>query len=71
MSTFPLEKKIQSLEEIEAYFQSSDMNLEEGIKKQEEALKLGKEILRYLDQAEERLDELSLPRETGEVSEKK
>ncbi len=50
--TFPLAEKMKQLEEIEAYFQDSDIDLEKGILKHKEAMVLAKELLTYLEEVE-------------------
>lgn len=66
MSEFSLEKKMKTLEDIERYFQGSEINLEEGIKKHEEALKLGAEIVAYLEKAENTLEEINLKNKSAD-----
>ena len=58
MPAFPLEKKVKQLEEIEAYFQGPEIDLEKGIAKHQEAVAVGKEILEYLEQAETAVKEI-------------
>lgn len=61
-----MDDEMRKLEAIEAYFQTPDMNLEEAIKKHEEALKVAKGILEYLDKAESSLQKLTLRVSGGE-----
>ena len=56
--TFHLGEKIAKLEEIEAFFQKSDLDIEAAIIKQKEAQVLAKEILAYLQKAETSLKEI-------------
>jgi exonuclease VII small subunit len=57
---FLLHEKIKQLEEIEHYFQRSDMDLEKAIEKHKEALKISKEILEYLEKAEHALKQIEV-----------
>ena len=57
---FHLETAMQRLEELEAYFQKPNFNLEEAIEKHKEALGLAKEITSYLHTAEQSLERLNI-----------
>jgi exonuclease VII small subunit len=57
---FPLQKKIEELEEIEGYFQRPDMDLEVAITKHQDALKVAKEIVTYLDKVESTIEKIDL-----------
>ncbi len=59
-ATFPLQEKITRLEEIEEYFQRTDMNLEEAIVLHKEALLIAKEVQEYLKQAEQALEQIDI-----------
>ena len=55
---FSLEEKMNQLEKIEEYFSRPDMDLEQSIKKHEEALVVAQDILAYLKKAESSLEQL-------------
>ncbi|MBU6388896.1 exodeoxyribonuclease VII small subunit [Patescibacteria group bacterium] len=57
-ASFSLQEAIKRLEEIEKYFQLPDIDLEEAISRHKEALKVAKEILEYLDKAENTIKEI-------------
>jgi exonuclease VII small subunit len=59
MEKFSLAKQIQELEEIEAYFQKPNMDLEIAIQKHQEALKIAQAILNYLQNAESSIENLA------------
>lgn len=59
-SAFPLNEKIKELETIEAYFQQSEISIDEAIEKHKQAVALAKEILAYLDQAETTIEEVDI-----------
>jgi exonuclease VII small subunit len=62
MSTkeFSLQKKVEELETIEAYFQRQDINLDEALGKHQKAMEIAKEIYEYLDTVESKLEKISL-----------
>ena len=57
---FPLSSKMEELEKIQAYFSSPDLDLEAGIVKVEEASKIAKEILNYLEKVESKLEAIDI-----------
>ena len=57
---FPLEEKMQLLDEIEQYLESPNMNIEEAITKHEKGLIIAEEILDYLNEAESRLEKIDI-----------
>ncbi len=59
-AVFPLQEKVHQLEEIQQYFQRPDMNLEEAIEKHKVALGVAKEIIRYLETAENSLEKVDI-----------
>ncbi len=59
-TTFDLSKNIAELEELERYFQSPDMNLEEAIEKHKQALELSKKIIAYLNTVESTLKQINI-----------
>jgi len=59
---FPLTEKLARLEEIERYFTGVSVDLEQGMKLQEEAAKLAEEILAYLAEAKSKVESVSLPK---------
>lgn len=65
---FSLQKKIQELEAIEAYFQQPDIDLEMAIEKHKKALALAKEITTYLDSAESSLRQIDMHGQDGSTS---
>ena len=65
--TFPLSEKMRQLEEIEQFFQQSTVDIELGLKKQKEAQVLAKDILTYLQKAENALHEIELADSTDNI----
>lgn len=59
MEKFSLATKIKELEEIEAYFQKPNMDLEIAIQKHQAALKIAQDILKYLQNAESSIENLT------------
>lgn len=59
-TTPTLAEAIEQLEKLEAYFQQSDLNLEESIKKHGEAVVLAKNILERLQKAENELQKVDI-----------
>lgn len=57
---FSLEKKIKELEKIEKYFQQPEMDLEEGIRQHQEALKIASEIRKYLNSIESSMEKIDI-----------
>jgi len=55
-----LHEKIQDLETIEKYFQQPDIDLEEAIAKHKQAIGLAREILEYLEEAENELTKIDI-----------
>jgi exonuclease VII small subunit len=55
-----LDDQIKKLEEIADYFQNPDFAIDAGIAKHAEALTLAKEILEYLDSAEQTLQQVDI-----------
>lgn len=58
-----LSAKLSRLAELETFFQQPDLNLDEALEKHREAVKLGSEILSYLETAESELKKVKLPSE--------
>ncbi len=56
-----LSAKLSRLAELETFFQQPDLNLDEALEKHREAVKLGTEILTYLETAESELKKVKLP----------
>jgi exodeoxyribonuclease VII small subunit len=59
-SPFPLQQKVQRLEEIEKYFQQADVDLDTALAMHEEAIGIAKEIQAYLQKAEQRLESIHI-----------
>lgn len=57
---FNLKKAIEELEEIEKYLQEPDLDIEKAIERHGRALALGKEVIAYLETAENRLEKMDL-----------
>ncbi len=55
-----IQTKITQLEALEHYFQNETIALDEGLKKYQEAQKLAKEIEKYLETAENTIEEIVL-----------
>jgi exodeoxyribonuclease VII small subunit len=56
---FEFEKKLERLEEIVNLLDNSDVTLNEMIKLYEEGVKISKETREYLDEAEQKITDIS------------
>ena len=56
---FPLREKLTALEDFERYFTSDALELQEGMRRYQEAEKLAKEIVAYLETARTELHRLA------------
>lgn len=56
---FEFEKKLERLEEIVNILDNSDVSLNEMIKFYEEGVKISKETRKYLDEAEQKITDIS------------
>lgn len=60
-NNFSLRESLAQLEEIEEYFQDPDLDIDGAIGKYEEAMKLSQAIVAYLNEAETKIEKLTLP----------
>ncbi len=56
---FEFEKKLERLEEIVKILDNSEVSLNEMIKLYEEGVKISKETRKYLDEAEQKITDIS------------
>jgi exonuclease VII small subunit len=60
-ASLSLSEKMERLKELENYFQQPELELTDALEKHKEAVGLGSEILRYLEEAESQLKKVKLP----------
>lgn len=49
---FKLNEELKKLEQIQVYFQSNQLDLDEALKQQKQAVEITGKILKYLEEAE-------------------